>query len=213
MQKSIRHSENLDMENCSIPSEIISALIAVGGSVITFILASLFSVRSRRIDEKHYFHREMLSRRLSYYENLLRWLPVEKLSENVNPQYLGSENLSKIFMQHFSELAEFIVRARLYASDDVVRELLAFQKEYNLILSESLSNKNLNKLPVNGKSCGDIEIDGLLCLCRSYADRIITLISTETSTYFPCTDICKVVEKRDKKSSRTSTENHTNKRN
>lgn len=136
-------------------------------------------------------------------------MPVEKLSENVKPQELEPEPLSKIFMQHFSELSELIIRARLYASDDVVRELIALQKEYNIILGEALTNKNLNKHRVNGKSGGDIEIDGLLCLCRSFNDRIITLISTETTAYFPRTGLRKVVEKRDKKNSNTKTENNT----
>lgn len=136
-------------------------------------------------------------------------MPVEKLSENVKPQELEPEPLSKIFMQHFSELSELIIRARLYASDDVVRELIALQKEYNIILGEALTNKNLNKHRVNGKYGGDIEIDGLLCLCRSFNDRVITLISTETTAYFPRTGLRKVVEKRDKKNSNTKTENNT----
>lgn len=197
------------MKNYFASPEVVSAIITVGGSVVTFLLASLFSVRSRRIDEGHYLRREMLNHRLSFYEELMRWMPVEKLSENVKPQELEPEPLSKIFMQHFSELSELIIRARLYASDDVVRELIALQKEYNIILGEALTNKNLNKHRVNGKSGGDIEIDGLLCLCRSFNDRIITLISTETTAYFPRTGFRKVVEKRDKKNSNTKTENNT----
>lgn len=187
------------MKNHLLSPEVIAAIITVGGSVSTFLLASLFSMLSRKMDFKHFVAKEALNRRLSFYEELVRWLPVEKLSESVQPKQPVSCTLKDIFMQHFGEFADFILRARLYASDDVVRELIAFQEAYNVVLSKAIADKNLNKHGVSGKSGGDIEIDALIALCRKCTDRIIDIVSSEVAADIPRKDFGKVSQKRNQK--------------
>ena len=62
-------------------SEIIAALITVGGSVLTFALASWFSLISRNADDKRYLCHQLLYHRFKFYEELLFWLPVEQLTK------------------------------------------------------------------------------------------------------------------------------------
>lgn len=157
-------------------SEIIAALITVGGSIFTFFLASLFSFLSKKEDDKKLFKKEVLDRRLLFYEDLIRWLPVEKLAEDLSVEKLHLHVklilLLDPFIKHFGELSEFIFRARLYGSDEVFRELIAFQKEFNTALSEALSHKDGEKLLVNVKETREKILNPISVLNRNWADRI-----------------------------------------
>lgn len=193
------------MKNCALPSEIISAIITVGGSVLTFFLASWFSAHSRKTDERFYYIRELLNHRLAYYENLLNWLPSVRLLDTIESKKLSSGSLEEIFVQDFAELTQFIVRARLYASDEVIRELIVFQEEYNVALSKALSDKKDNKPHVDGKFCGDANIDFIVNVRKSRADRIITAVSAEMTANSPYTVFGKLKKKRNQKGRRTAT--------
>lgn len=166
---------------------------------MTFFLASWFSANSRKIDEKFYYIRELLNHRLAYYENLLNWLPSVRLLDTIESKKLSSGSLEEIFVQDFAELTQFIVRARLYASNEVIRELIVFQEEYNVSLSKALSDKKVNKAPVDGKSCGDANIDSLVTIRTSCAERIITAISAEMTANSPYTVFGKLKKKRNQK--------------
>lgn len=144
-------------------SEIIASLITVGGSIFTFFLASLFSFLSKKEDDKKLFKKEVLDRRLLFYEDL----SVEKLHLHVKLILLLDP-----FIKHFGELSEFIFRARLYGSDEVFRELIAFQKEFNTALSEALSHKDGEKLLVNVKETREKILNPISVLNRNWADRI-----------------------------------------
>jgi hypothetical protein len=193
------------MENYALPSEIVSAIITVGGSVLTFFLASWFSAHSRKTDEKFYYIRELLNHRLAYYEDLLSWLPSVRLLDAMESEELSSGSLEEVFVKDFAELTQFIVRARLYASDEVIRELIVFQEEYNVALSKALSDKKDNKPHVDGKSCGDVNIDSLVNIRKSRADRIITAVSAEMTANSPYTVFGKLKKKRNQKGRRTAT--------
>lgn len=193
------------MKNCALPSEIISAIITVGGSVLTFFLASWFSAHSRKLDERFYYIRELLDRRLAYYEDLLNWLPSARLLDAMESKKFSSGSLEEVFIQDFAKLTQFIVRARLYASNEVIRELIVFQEEYNVSLSKALSDKKVNKAPVDGKSCGDANIDSLVNIRTSCAERIITAVSAEMTANSPYTVFGKLKKKRNQKGRRTAT--------
>lgn len=200
LQKNIRHSENLGMENCSIPSEIISALIAVGGSVLTFFLASLFSLYSRKEDFNQVLRKESLNRRFSFYEELTNWLPVENILKSIDTfPKMNLESYAGIFRNHFSEFAYFILRARLYASNEVLRELIASQEEYKIVLSKALADKAVYQSEVHLVEEGDDIFDSLLDLGRRCTDRIINIIAKEISFDELSKNKSKLDKKRNKK--------------
>lgn len=168
------------MKNLFASSEVISAVITVFGSVITFLLASLFSLHSRKIDERHYFARELLNRRLSYYEDLIHWLPVERILESIdNMASMNLDSFADIFTHHFSEFTDFIVRARLYGSNEIFRELVAFKKEYKVRLEKALADKKIYKSSVNIPEGGEDIFNSLLDLSQRYVARITAIISKE----------------------------------
>lgn len=162
-------------------SEIIAAIITVGGSVLTFALASWFSLISRNADDKRYLFHELLDHRFKFYEELLFWLPVELLTKVISTKNFNLSSYRDIFMEHFGEFGKFIAGARLYASDEVTAELIMFQKSYNDIFSEILRNKISDEVFINLVERGEDPFSPLLDLHRTFADRIILIISEEMS--------------------------------
>lgn len=168
------------MENCPIPSEIIAALIAVGGSVLTFLLASLFSMISRKMDFNQVLKKEILNKRFELYEDLVRWLPVENFLKAINNSLnTGLDSYADVFQHHFSEFAYFVLRARLYASEEVFRELVAAQEEYKLALSKALADKKVYQTEVHVVEAGDDIFDPLLDLGRRRANLLVSVIAKE----------------------------------
>ena len=172
---------------------------------MTFFLASWFSAHSRKTDEKFYYIRELLNHRLAYYEDLLSWLPSVRLLDAMESEELSSGSLEEVFVKDFAELTQFIVRARLYASDEVIRELIVFQEEYNVALSKALSDKKINKPSVNWKTSRDVNIDTLIGIRKSCTERIMTVISSEMTANSPYTAFGKPKKKRNKKGCCTTT--------
>lgn len=144
-----------------------------------FILASWFSVISRNADEKNFLCREMLNRRLSFYEKLLRWLPEEHLANVISSKDFNLSSYRSIFTKHFGEFTDFIVRARLYASDEVTAELISFQESYNSTLSKILRDKISDELFIDLIERGKDPFAPLLNLHKLSADRVILIISEE----------------------------------
>lgn len=168
------------MENCPIPSEIIAAIITVGGSVLTFFLASLFSMVSRKMDFNQVLKKEILNKRFELYEDLVRWLPVENILKAFDDgSGMGLDSYADVFRHHFSEFAYFVLRARLYASEEVFRELVAAQEEYKLALSKSLADKKIYQSKVHVVEAGSDIFDPLLDLGRRRADLLISVIAKE----------------------------------
>ena len=160
-------------------SEIIAAIITVGGSVLTFALASWFSLISRNADDKRYLCHQLLDHRFKFYEELLFWLPVEQLTKVISTKDFNLSSYRTVFMEHFGEFSKFIARARLYASDEVTAELVAFQESYNGILSEILRNKISDQIFIDLIERGKDPFSPLLKLQKTFADRIILIISEE----------------------------------
>lgn len=160
-------------------SEIIAALITVGGSVLTFALASWFSLISGNADDKRYLCHQLLDHRFKFYEELLFWLPVEQLTKVISTKDFNLSSYRTIFMDHFGEFSKFIARARLYASNEVTAELIMFQKSYNDIFSEILRNKISDEVFINLVERGEDPFSPLLDLNRTFADRIILIVSEE----------------------------------
>ena len=160
-------------------SEIIAAIITVGGSVLTFALASWFSLISRNADDKRYLCHQLLDHRFKFYEELLFWLPVEQLTKVISTKDFNLSSYRTVFMEHFGEFSKFIARARLYASDEVTAELVAFQESYNDIFSEILRNKISDEVFINLVERGKDPFSPLLDLHRTFADRIILIVSEE----------------------------------
>ncbi len=160
-------------------SEIIAAFITVDGSVLTFALASWFSLISRNADDKRYLCHQLLDHRFKFYEELLFWLPVEQLTKVISTKDFNLSSYRTIFMDHFGEFSKFIARARLYASNEVTAELIMFQKSYNDIFSEILRNKISDEVFINLIERGEDPFSPLLDLHRTFADRIILIVSEE----------------------------------
>lgn len=160
-------------------SEIIAAIITVGGSVLTFALASWFSLISRNADDKRYLCHQLLDHRFKFYEELLFWLPVEQLTKVISTKDFNLSSYRTVFMEHFGEFSKFIARARLYASDEVTAELVAFQESYNGILSEILRNKISDQIFIDLIERGKDPFSPLLELHKTFADRIILIVSEE----------------------------------
>ena len=180
-------------------SEIIAAFITVGGSVLTFALASWFSLISRNADEEKYLCHELLDRRFRFYEELLFWLPVEQLTKVISTKDFNLGSYRTIFVEHFGEFSKFIARARLYASDEVTAELVAFQESYNGILSEILRNKISDEVFIDLIERGKDPFSPLLDLHRTFADRIILIVSEEMTINAIQKDFGKSKKKRYKK--------------
>ena len=180
-------------------SEIIAALITVGGSVLTFALASWFSLISRNADDKRYLCHQLLYHRFKFYEELLFWLPVEQLTKVISTKDFNLSSYRTIFMDHFGEFSKFIARARLYASDEVTAELIMFQKSYNDIFSEILRNKISDEVFINLVERGEDPFSPLLDLHRTFADRIILIVSEEMTINAIQKDFGKPKKKRYKK--------------
>ena len=160
-------------------SEIIAAIITVGGSVLTFALASWFSLISRNTDDKRYLCHQLLDYRFKFYEELLFWLPVEQLTKVISTKDFNLSSYRTIFMDHFGEFSKFIARARLYASDEVTTELVMFQESYNDSLSKILRNKISDELFIDLIKRGKDPFSPLLKLQKTFANRIILIISEE----------------------------------
>ena len=160
-------------------SEIIAAIITVGGSVLTFALASWFSLISRNADDKRYLCHQLLDHRFKFYEELLFWLPVEQLTKVISTEDFNLGSYRNIFMEHFGEFSKFIARARLYASDEVTTELVMFQESYNDSLSKILRNKISDELFIDLIKRGKDPFSPLLKLQKTFANRIILIISEE----------------------------------
>lgn len=180
-------------------TEIISAVITVAGSVLTFALASWFSVISRNADERNFLCHEMLNHRLAFYEELLLWLPVEHLTKVISTKNFNLSSYRTIFMEHFGEFSNFIARARLYASDEVTTELISFQESYNNILSEILRNKISDEVFIDLIERGKDPFAPLLHLHKLSADRVIIIISEEMRIDNIQKSFRKSIHKRDKK--------------
>ena len=180
-------------------SEIIAAIITVGGSVLTFALASWFSLISRNADDKRYLCHQLLDHRFKFYEELLFWLPVEQLTKVISTKDFNLSSYRTIFMDHFGEFSKFIARARLYASNEVTAELVAFQKSYNDIFSEILRNKISDEVFINLIERGEDPFSPLLDLHRTFADRIILIVSEEMTINAIQKDFGKSKKKRYKK--------------
>ena len=180
-------------------SEIIAAFITVGGSVLTFALASWFSLISRNADDKRYLCHQLLDHRFKFYEELLFWLPVEQLTKVISTKDFNLSSYRTIFMDHFGEFSKFIARARLYASNEVTAELVAFQKSYNDIFSEILRNKISDEVFINLIERGEDPFSPLLDLHRTFADRIILIVSEEMTINAIQKDFGKSKKKRYKK--------------
>ena len=180
-------------------SEIIAAIITVGGSVLTFALASWFSLISRNADDKRYLCHQLLDHRFKFYEELLFWLPVEQLTKVISTKDFNLSSYRTVFMDHFGEFSKFIARARLYASNEVTAELVAFQKSYNDIFSEILRNKISDEVFINLIERGEDPFSPLLDLHRTFADRIILIVSEEMTINAIQKDFGKSKKKRYKK--------------
>ncbi len=180
-------------------SEIIAAFITVGGSVLTFALASWFSLISRIADDKRYLCHQLLDHRFKFYEELLFWLPVEQLTKVISTKDFNLSSYRTVFMEHFGEFSKFIARARLYASDEVTAELVAFQESYNDIFSEILRNKISDEVFINLVERGKDPFSPLLDLHRTFADRIILIVSEEMTINAIQKDFGKSKKKRYKK--------------
>lgn len=180
-------------------SEIIAAIITVGGSVLTFALASWFSLISRNADDKRYLCHQLLDHRFKFYEELLFWLPVEQLTKVISTKDFNLSSYRTVFMDHFGEFSKFIARARLYASDEVTAELVAFQESYNDIFSEILRNKISDEVFINLVERGKDPFSPLLDLHRTFADRIILIVSEEMTINAIQKDFGKSKKKRYKK--------------
>lgn len=180
-------------------SEIIAAIITVGGSVLTFALASWFSLISRNADDKRYLCHQLLDHRFKFYEELLFWLPVEQLTKVISTKDFNLSSYRTVFMEHFGEFSKFIARARLYASDEVTAELVAFQESYNDIFSEILRNKISDEVFINLVERGKDPFSPLLDLHRTFADRIILIVSEEMTINAIQKDFGKSKKKRYKK--------------
>ena len=95
---------------------------------------------------------------------------------------MASMNLysfADIFTHHFPEFTDFIVRARLYGSNEIFRELVAFKKEYKVRLEKALADKKIYKSSVNIPEGGEDIFNPLLDLSRRYVARITAIISKE----------------------------------
>ena len=92
---------------------------------------------------------------------------------------MNLDSFADIFSHHFSEFTDFIVRARLYGSHEIFRELVAFKKEYKVRLEKALADKKVYKGTVNIPEGGEDIFDPLLDLSRRYVARISTIISKE----------------------------------
>lgn len=180
-------------------SEIIAAFITVGGSVLTFALASWFSLISRIADDKRYLCHQLLDHRFKFYEELLFWLPVEQLTKVISTKDFNLSSYRTVFMEHFGEFSKFIARARLYASDEVTAEFVAFQESYNDIFSEILRNKISDEVFINLVERGKDPFSPLLDLHRTFADRIILIVSEEMTINAIQKDFGKSKKKRYKK--------------
>lgn len=179
-------------------SEIIAAFITVGGSVLTFALASWFSLISRNADDKRCLCHQLLDHRFKFYEELLFWLPVEHLTKVISTKDFNLGSYRTVFMEHFGEFSKFIARARLYASDEVTAELIMFQKSYNDIFSEILRNKISDEVFINLVERGEDPFSPLLDLHRTFADRIILIVSEEMTINAIQKDFGKSKKKRKK---------------
>lgn len=105
---------------------VFASLISVVGSVITFILAGIFSNNRIKAEQNFAWTRHLMEKRLSFYEDTLSQLAPEKLPlvqvENFSP-----EPLYHLFADYISRIGIIVSLARLYADRDVITCLESLQ--------------------------------------------------------------------------------------
>ena len=114
-------------ENKKVFTDVVFAsLISVVGSVITFILAGIFSNNRIKAEQNFAWTRHLMKKRLSFYEDTLSQLAPEKLPlvqvENFSP-----ETLYHLFADYISRIGIIVSLARLYADRDVITCLESLQ--------------------------------------------------------------------------------------
>lgn len=119
---------------------VFAALITVIGSVVTFILAEVFSRNRVKSERDFSWARHLMEKRLSFYEQTLSQLAPEKLPL-LQAEDLSFDSLYLLFTEFLVHVGVTVSMSRLYAGSQVVASLESLQELVRNFTSRLVSRK------------------------------------------------------------------------
>ena len=116
LQKNIRHSENLSMEN------LISFLQNFGGVIIGGLISLIASYLVQKQNFMYQQEQSSLQQKIAFYDNLLSKLPVQTFLSRIDEQK-KSDILPELFTEKAIELSCFAARAVLFTNKEVSKKI------------------------------------------------------------------------------------------